>query len=231
MVRGLIMSTALNPDGPKTLERLQQIEDRLDELQKVKSKSYNHPLVVGLLCVVVSLIGANCLDNLSEDKPATAEILITDYDIFAENREQGLFEIGVPLQVENPKFSQRSFTIDQISISINVPDELRPELINISDYYENRDWIESFSYSHGTPMTVKPGDVVEIDSRNAKHTFILKVPGEYRVRVSVDYFDSSSKRPPLYGYFNIHLSEHGTIYTENLEFPIKLEPFEDLGGT
>lgn len=90
--------------------------------------------------------------------------------------------------------------------------------------------MESFAYSHGTPVTVKPGDVVEIDSRNAKHTFILIVPGEYRVKVRVDYFDSSSQRPPLYGYFDIHLSESGTIYTENLEFPIKLEPFEDLGG-
>lgn len=228
------MSTASNPDGSKTLERFQQIEDRLNELQKSKTKIYNNPLFVGLFCVSVSvllsLFGAIILDNLSEDKPATAEILITDYDIFDVNREQGLFEIGVPLQVENPKFSQRSFTIDQISIFIDVPDELRPELINISDYYENRDWMESFAYSHGTPVTVKPGDVVEFDSRNAKHTFILTVPGEYKVKVRVDYFDSSSQRPPLYGYFDIHLSEHGTIYTENLEFPIKLEPFEDLGG-
>ena len=228
------MSTASNPDGPKTLERLHQIEDRLNELQKSKRKFYNNPLIVGLIvgisCVLVSLILANHLDNLNEDKPATAEILITDYEIFDVNREQGLFEIGVPLQVENPMFSQRSFTIDQISISINVPDELRPELINISDYYKNRDWMESFAYSHGTPVTVKPGDVVEIDSRNAKHTFILTVPGEYRVKVRVDYFDSSSQRPPLYGYFDIHLSESGTIYTNNLEFPIKLEPFEDLGG-
>jgi len=214
------MSTASNPDGSETLERFQQIEDRLNELQKSKTKIYNNPLFVGLFCVSVSVL-------LS----LFGAILITDYDIFDVNREQGLFEIGVPLQVENPKFSQRSFTIDQISIFIDVPDELRLELINISDYYENRDWMESFAYSHGTPVTVKPGDVVEFDSRNAKHTFILTVPGEYRVKVRVDYFDSSSQRPPLYGYFDIHLSEHGTIYTENLEFPIKLESFEDIEGT
>ena len=227
------MSTASNPDDPKILER--QIEEILNKSQKFERKFYNKPLFVGLLCVIVSvvfsLIGAIYLDNLSEDKPATAEILITDYDIFDVNHDQGLFEIGVPLQVENPKFSQRSFTIDQISILISVPDELRPELINISDYYENRDWMESFAYSHGTSVTVKPGDVVEIDSQNAKHTFILTVPGEYKVKVRVDYYDSLSQRSPLYGYFTIHVSESGTIYTEDLEFPIKLESLEDIVGS
>ena len=229
------MITTPNPDIPKILERLQQIEEILNESKYFKRKFYNKPLCIGLLCVVVrvglSIIGAIYLDNLSEEKPATAEILITDYDIFGVNHEQGLFEIGVPLQVENPKFSQRSFTIDQISIFISVPDELRPELINISDYYENRDWMESFAYSHGTPVTVKPGDVVEIDSQNAKHTFILKVPGEYKVKVRVDYYDSLSKKSPLYGYFTIHVSESGTIYTEDLEFPIKLESLEDIVGS
>lgn len=108
MVGGLTMSTASNPDGPKILERLHQIEDRLNELQKSKRKFYNNPLIVGLIvgisCVLVSLFLANHLDNLNEDKPATAEILNTDYEIFDVNREQGLFEIGVPLQVENPTF-------------------------------------------------------------------------------------------------------------------------------
>ena len=220
------MNSTSNPDDPKILERIQQIEGRLNKLDKSKRKVYNHPLLIGLVCVVFSLGGANYLDYLSEDEPTTAEIQITDYDIFGANHEQGLFEIGVPLRIENPKFSQRSFTIDQISIFINVPDELRPELINISDYYENRDWMDSFAYSRGTSITVKPGDVVEIDGQNAKHTFILTVPGEYKVKVRVDYSDSLSKRPSLCGYFNIHLSEHGTIYTKDLDFPIKLEPLE-----
>ena len=217
------MSTASNPDGQKTLERLQKIETRLDELQKVERKLYNNPLFVGIVCIFLSLGGAFFLDNLNEDKPPKAEIKITGYDIVTVNRQQNLYDIGVNLHVENLVSSQHSFTIDQTSIFINVPDELRPELINISDYYKSREWMNSFSYSNGMPVTVKPGDYVEISSNEVKHTFTLIVPGEYTVRVLV-YKDSFPKI--LYGDFNIHLSEHGTIYTENIEFPIKLEPFE-----
>lgn len=225
------MSTASNPDGPKTLERLQQIEDRLDELEKIKGKFYNRPLavglVVGLFCVFSGLVGGYFFDSLYEDKPPKAEIKITGYDIISENRQQNLYDIGVDLQVENLVSSKRSFTVTQTSIFINVPDELRPELINISDYYINRNWITSFSHSNGIPLIVKPGDYVEINSNDIKHTFTLIVPGEYTIGVLV-YKDSSPKM--LYGEFNVHLSEHGTIYTEDIEFPIKLEPFEGFEG-
>lgn len=217
------MSTASNPDGQKTLERLEKIETRLNELQNVERKLFNNPLVVGIVCVLLSIGGAFVLDNLNVDKPPKAEIKIIGYDIISENRQQNLYDIGVDLHVENLVSSQRSFTVDQTSIFINVPDELRPELINISDYYKSREWINSFSYSNGMPVTVKPGDYVEINSNDVKHTFTLIVPGEYTVRVLV-YKDSSPKI--LCGDFNIHLSEHGTIYTEDIEFPIKLEPFE-----
>lgn len=212
-------------DGNNTRQRIEEI---LKDNQKSKKKFYNNPLLVGIFCVFISLIGsyfiAHHLDTINLDRPTTAEIQIVDFKIDNVNPKQNLYDIGVDLRVENPKYFQRSITIDEISINVNVPDELRPELVNISDYYISRNWMDSPAYSSGTRLTVKPGEVEKIDSYSNRHQFALSVSGKYKVRVRVDYYDSLSKRPPLYGYFNISVG-NGAIYTTNdLEFPIKLEP-------
>lgn len=204
----------------------------LKEKQKYSKKLLNQPLVVGMICVVftvsLTLIGTYILelhfDNKNMYKPSKVEIQITDYGIVLLNREQKIYDIGVSLSVENPKFSQRSITVEQTSIFINIPNELRHELINISDYYNDRNWMESYSYSHGRPLTIKPGDVETIEIEDIQHTFILLVPGEYQVRVTVDYHDNLYDYPPLNGYFNIILRESGSIILKEDSdiFPIKL---------
>lgn len=210
-------------NGKDTPERIENI---LKDNQKSNTKIYNNPLFVGLICVLISLIGsyfiATYLDTINLDRPTTAEIQIIDFKIDNVNSKQNLYDIGVDLRIENPKYFQRSITIDEISINVNVPDELRPELVNISDYYISRNWMDSHAYSSGTHLTVKPGEVEKIDSYSNRHQFSLSVSGKYKVRVRVDYYDSLSKRPPLYGYFDIYLGS-GAIYTKESEFPMKLE--------
>lgn len=210
-------------DGKDTPRRIEEI---LKDNQKSNTKISNNPLFIGLICVFISLIGsyfiATYLDAINLDRPTTAEIQIIDFKIDNVNPKQNLYDIGVDLRIENPKYFQRSITIDEISININVPDEVRPELVNISDYYISRNWMDSPAYSSGTNLTIKPGEVAKIDSHSNRHQFALSVSGKYKVRVRVDYYDSLSKRPPLYGYFDISIGK-GAIYTNNLEFPIKLE--------
>jgi hypothetical protein len=182
----------------------------------------NNPLFVGILCILISTCIAVHLDNKKINESPTAEILITDLTLENSNSKQNLYGIGVDLSIENPSFSQRSFTIESVTLDVKVPDELRPELSNISTYYENRDYIESFAYSNGPRTIVPPGEVIKINGNEVQHTFSFPIPGDYEIRVKVDYYDSISKRPPQYAYFYVSIDEHGTIYTKNQMLPIKI---------